>query len=289
MRLVTYHINQESKIGAVVGEHVVDLSGIARDMVTFIEQGAAALTAATQLLQQPHLSHPLAEVQLLAPIARPRRNIFCLGLNYAEHAAESDRARGREVEVPQHPIIFTKATHTVIGHQAPIPYDPTITEQLDWEVELGVIINQPCKNVPREQAMAVVFGYTIINDISARDLQRQHKQFHKGKSLDGTCPMGPWIVTTDDIPNPHNLRLTCRVNGLTKQDDTTRHMLFDISHTIAVLSRGMTLEPGDVIATGTPSGVGFARTPPEFLYPGDILESEIEAIGILQNYVKFQA
>lgn len=287
MRLVTYQINQQSKIGTVVGEQIVDLSDIARDMVTFIEQGAAALVAAKQILQQPHKTYSMAEVQLLAPIARPRRNIFCLGLNYADHAAESDRARGREVEVPQHPIIFTKATNTVIGHHAAIPYDPTITEQLDWEVELGVIISQQCKNVPHEQAMSVVFGYTIINDISARDLQRQHKQFHKGKSLDGTCPMGPWIVTANEIPDPHKLRLTCRVNGLTKQDDTTSHMLFDIPHTIAVLSRGMTLEPGDVIATGTPSGVGFARTPPEFLRPGDTLESEIEAIGTLNNYVNF--
>ncbi len=285
MRLVTYQTNEQSKIGAVTSEEIVDLSSIAGDMITFIEQGAAALQAAEQLLRNPTLSYPLAQVQLLAPIARPRRNIFCLGLNYAEHAAESDRARGREVEVPQHPIIFTKATNTVIGPDASIPYDPAITEQLDWEVELGVIIGQRCKNVPQEQAMTVVFGYTIINDISARDLQRQHKQFHKGKSLDGTCPMGPWIVTSTQIPDPHNLRLTCRVNGITKQDDTTNHMLFDISHTIAVLSRGMTLEPGDVIATGTPSGVGFARTPPEFLHPGDLLESEIEAIGILRNYV----
>lgn len=285
MRLVTYQQGQQVGIGAVVEMDVVDLTSIAGDMLTFIEMGAAALSSATTLIQHPDQAIPLAEVQLLAPIPRPRRNVFCLGLNYAEHAEESYTARGRVVELPQHPIIFTKATNTVIGPHATIPYDPAITQQLDWEVELGVIIGQRCKNVPVEQALNVVFGYTIINDISARDLQAQHKQFHKGKSLDGTCPTGPWIVTRDDIPNPHNLNLACRVNGLTKQQDNTRHMIFDLPHTIAILSRGMTLEAGDIIATGTPSGVGFARTPPEFLYPGDHLESEIEHIGTLHNYV----
>lgn len=285
MRLVTYQHEERMSIGAVVGAQVVDLSPVAPDMLTFIEGGAAALSAASSLIQQPGRVVPLAEVQLLAPIPRPRRNVFCLGLNYAEHAEESYTARGRVVELPQHPIIFTKATHTVIGPDATIPYDPAITQQLDWEVELGVIIGQRCKNVPLEQAMDVVFGYTIVNDISARDLQVQHKQYHKGKSLDGTCPTGPWIVTSDSLPNPHNLNLACRVNGITKQQDNTRHMIFNIAQTITILSRGMTLEAGDLIATGTPSGVGFARTPPEFLHPGDHLESEIEHIGTLHNQV----
>ncbi|MBP7999424.1 MAG: fumarylacetoacetate hydrolase family protein [Chloroflexi bacterium] len=286
MRLISYQYHKQNGIGAVLGEQVIDLTPIAGDMVAFIEQGAAAHTAAATLLQQPTQVIPLADVTLLAPIPRPRRNIFCLGLNYVEHAAESYTARGRAVELPDHPIIFTKATNTVIGPEAPIPYDPTVTTQLDWEVELGVIIGQRCKNVPRETAMSVIFGYTIINDVSARDLQRQHKQFHKGKSLDGTCPMGPWIVTTDEIPDPQNLRLTCRVNGIVKQDDHTSHMLFNIATTIAILSHGMTLEAGDVIATGTPAGVGFARTPPEFMVPGDVLESEIEQIGLLRNHIR---
>ncbi len=286
MRLISYQYHKQNGIGAVLGEQVIDLTPIAGDMVAFIEQGAAAHTAAATLLQQPTQVIPLADVTLLAPIPRPRRNIFCLGLNYVEHAAESYTARGRAVELPDHPIIFTKATNTVIGPEAPIPYDATVTTQLDWEVELGVIIGQRCKNVPRETAMSVIFGYTIINDVSARDLQRQHKQFHKGKSLDGTCPMGPWIVTTDEIPDPQNLRLTCRVNGIVKQDDHTSHMLFNIATTIAILSHGMTLEAGDVIATGTPAGVGFARTPPEFMVPGDVLESEIEQIGLLRNHIR---
>jgi 2-keto-4-pentenoate hydratase/2-oxohepta-3-ene-1,7-dioic acid hydratase in catechol pathway len=152
-------------------------------------------------------------------------------------------------------------------------------------VELGVIIGTGGKTISGKKALKHVFGYTIINDLSARDLQFRHKQFFLGKSLDGTCPMGPWIVTADEIPDPQNLKLRCRVNGVLKQDSNTRHMIFDIPAIIETLSLGMTLEPGDIISTGTPSGVGFARTPPEFLKPGDTLECEIEGIGVLRNRV----
>jgi 2-keto-4-pentenoate hydratase/2-oxohepta-3-ene-1,7-dioic acid hydratase in catechol pathway len=183
------------------------------------------------------------------------------------------------------PIIFNKATTAVIGPYDDIPFDAAVSERIDWEVELGVIIGKRGKNIAVAAAMSFVFGYTIINDVSARDLQRQHRQFFKGKSLDGSCPTGPWIVTADSLSDPHVLRLTCRINDITKQDGNTSQMIFNIPATIEYLSRGMTLLPGDIIATGTPAGVGDARTPPEYLKPGDIVESEIEGIGVLRNGV----
>jgi 2-keto-4-pentenoate hydratase/2-oxohepta-3-ene-1,7-dioic acid hydratase in catechol pathway len=210
---------------------------------------------------------------------------MCLGLNYAEHAKESAEARGREYKQHQHPVFFTKATHTINRHEGAIPFDPAVSEQIDWEAELGVIIGRGGKNIPIEQAYDHVFGYTCLNDVSARDLQANHSQFFKGKSLDGACPLGPWIVTTDEIPDPQHLQVICRVNGVVKQNANTAVMIFRVPDIIAILSRGMTLDVGDIIATGTPSGVGFARKPPEFLKPGDVVEVEIEKIGVLRNRV----
>jgi 2-keto-4-pentenoate hydratase/2-oxohepta-3-ene-1,7-dioic acid hydratase in catechol pathway len=210
---------------------------------------------------------------------------MCLGLNYTEHAAESYTAQGKEVTLPEIPIVFTKATTSVTGPYDPIPFDAAVSDKLDWEAELAVVIGRQGKNIPEAAAMDYVFGYTVLNDVSARDLQRQGKQFFKGKSLDGSCPMGPWIVTAEELPDPHVLRITSRVNGDAKQDSNTDKMIFNIPAIIAYLSRGMTLQPGDIIATGTPSGVGFARTPPEFLQPGDVVECEIEQIGTIRNEV----
>lgn len=285
MKLVTFEHQQHVKIGSVQNERVFDLSRTAPDMLSLIELGPAGLALAQDRLDAGTTPVPLAAVRLLAPIPVPRRNVICLGRNYAAHAAESDTARGRQTQLPEVPVVFTKATTAVNGPFDDIPYDPAVSVEIDWEVELGVIIGKKGKNIPAAAAMDYVFGYTIINDVSARDLQNRGKQFFKGKSLDGHCPCGPWIVTADEIPDPGNLHLACRVNGTTKQDDTTGHMIFDVPTTIAYLSRGMTLLPGDIIATGTPSGVGFARTPPEFLQPGDVLESEIEGIGTLRNQI----
>lgn len=227
----------------------------------------------------------LDNLELLAPIPRPAKNIMCLGLNYADHVAETSAAADREARLPEHPIVFTKNVTSVTGPDAAIPYDASVTTQLDWEVELGVVIGRPGCAIEADRAMDHVFGYTVINDLSARDLQFRHKQFFIGKSLDGACPMGPWIVTADEIENPHALAIRCDVNGVRKQDSSTRHMIFDIPAIISTLSRGMSLEPGDIIATGTPDGVGYARTPPEFLKPGDEVLCEIEGIGVLRNTI----
>ncbi len=230
-------------------------------------------------------THALSEVRLAAPIPQPRKNVMCLAVNYKEHAQETAAMSGHGGEAPQYPVFFTKATTTINAPHGDIVIDPSVSSEIDWEVELGVIIGKTGKNIHAEDALSYVFGYTVLNDITARDLQTRHKQFFKGKSLDGSCPLGPWIVTADEITDPHNLALSLRVNGETKQNSNTSLMIFSINQSIEVLSAGMTLEPGDIIATGTPSGVGFSRTPPEFLKPGDVVEAEVEGIGLIRNRV----
>lgn len=292
----------DTRIGALKDDCIVDfavalaggelLSGDMVELITRLEDlgGLEQLEAAIKK-SPPGAMVEFRQARLLAPIPRPRKNIFCLGRNYAEHAAESHRAfgEGAKIEAPErpaHPAIFTKAPTTVIGPYQEIPYDPSVSEALDWEVELAVIIGRRGINIQRQDAMYHVFGYMVLNDISARDLQRRHGgQFFKGKSLDGSCPMGPWIVTADEIREPGNLNLRTLVNGTVKQEDNTGSMIWDIPAIIEELSLGMTLEPGDIIATGTPAGVGFARTPPEFLRPGDIVECEISGIGQIRNKV----
>ena len=295
MRLITYEDATGRHLGAVVGDQVVDLpaasgGAVPNDMIELIELGEAGLARARQAVEGAGGAHqqPISQVKLLAPIPRPRKNVFCVGLNYADHIAEGARARGVEVKLPEHPNFFTKAPTSVNHPDGPIPIDPAVSEKIDWEVELGVIIGRTGKNIPEDRAMDYVFGYTVINDVSARDLQRRHGQFFKGKTLDGACPIGPWIVTRDELPDPHNLRITLRVNGATKQDSNTEHLIFKVPTLISVLSAGMTLEAGDIIATGTPDGVGFARTPPEYLQPGDQVEAEVEGIGVLRNPVTLE-
>ncbi len=281
MRLATFLYHNTPSLGIVRGDGIVPVPGLS--MLDVIAAGETALADLSKIERPPV---PIVVKHLLAPIPEPRRNIMCLGLNYAEHAKESAQARGREAKTPTHPIFFTKATNTVNGPYAAVPFDAAVSAQIDWEAELGVVIGQRGKNIPQAEAMSYVFGYTVVNDVSARDVQFNHGQFFKGKSLDGACPMGPWIVTADEIPDPHALAIRCRVNGVTKQEANTGMMIFKIPTIIEILSRGMTLEVGDVIATGTPSGVGFARTPPEFLRPGDVVECEIEKIGVIRNQVE---
>lgn len=229
--------------------------------------------------------HDLTDVSLASPIPRPRKNILCLGRNYHEHALESYRARGEQRPQGDAPVFFTKATTTINGPYGQIVIDPSVSEQIDWEAELAVIIGKAGKNIPEAEALTHVFGYTVLNDVTARDIQQRFKQFFKGKSLDGYCPLGPWIVTADEVPDPQQLSLRLRVNGVLKQEASTADMIYPVSTIIAILSQGMTLEPGDIIATGTPSGVGYARTPPEYLKAGDIVETEIDGIGLIRNAV----
>jgi 2-keto-4-pentenoate hydratase/2-oxohepta-3-ene-1,7-dioic acid hydratase in catechol pathway len=284
VKLATYQYADRIAVGLVQDDAILDLSAIAPDMLSLIELGAPVLARAREFAATAE-AIPLAAVRLLAPIPTPRRNVMCVGKNYAEHARESYEARGEQVITTEYPVIFTKATTCVNGPNDNIPFDAAVSQQLDYEAELAVIIGRRVKNASREEAMAAVFGYTVLNDVTARDLQTLHKQFFKGKSLDGSCPMGPWLVTADEIPDPYALRITCRVNGELRQDSAAETMTFDIPTIIGHLSRGMTLLPGDIIATGTPGGVGFALKPPVFLRPGDVVECAIEGIGAIRNQI----
>lgn len=227
---------------------------------------------------------PLADVRLAAPV-RPYKNVFCVGRNYLEHAKEGARALGRELKLPEVPTFFSKAPTAIADPGANLHFDATLSTQYDWEAELAVVIGKRVKNATESNALDAVFGYTCLNDITARDLQRAHLQWLKGKSLDDSCPIGPWIVDKEETGDPQRLQISLRVNGVKKQEANTGQMIFRISRLIAELSRGLTLEPGDVIATGTPDGVGFARTPPEFFKHGDICEISIQKIGTLRNAV----
>jgi 2-keto-4-pentenoate hydratase/2-oxohepta-3-ene-1,7-dioic acid hydratase in catechol pathway len=285
MRLVTYRDIGQVRIGAIDGDQIIALDTVAPDMLSLIDRGEEGLARARTALERRERTTPLASVQVLAPIPRPRQNVVCLGMNYVAHAIESDRARGREPRLPEFPVFFTKAAHTVCNPGDEIPLDPQVTSELDYEVEFAFIIGRAGKNIAREDALDHVFGYTIINDISARDLQSRHQQFFKGKSLDRSCPMGPVIVTADEIPDPARLGIRLRLNGETRQDSHTGDLIFDIPAIIAYYSLGTTLEPGMLFATGTPAGVGLGRTPPEYLRPGDVMEAEIDGIGVLKNHV----
>lgn len=307
MRLVSFSTSTLPKVrlGLVKDQEVIDVDLAARalnvspfeqllDLLAHQQEGLPVLQAILDKAQGRRLSdvltfanigavHSLSNVELASPIPCPRKNIMCLGRNYHEHALESYRARGAERPVGDAPVIFTKATTTINGPYASIVIDPNVSEQIDWEVELAVIIGKTGKNIPEEEALDYVFGYSVLNDVTARDMQDKFKQFFKGKSLDGYCPLGPWIATADEVPDPQDLTVRLRVNGEVKQEASTRDMIYSVKTIISILSQGMTLEPGDIIATGTPSGVGFARKPPEFLKAGDIMETEIDGLGLLRN------
>ena len=233
----------------------------------------------------------VAEVELQAPIPYPRRNVFCMGWNYLSHFEEGQGRRGnQEEELPEYPTFFDKPTTTVIGPYDDIPFDPNFSEKMDYEAELAVVIGRTGRSVPAVEAMDHIFGYTIANDITARDVQRRHGgQWLKGKGMDGSCPLGPWILTADDIADPQNLQVKCHVNGVEKQNSNTKFMVFPIAKLIEELSLAMTLLPGDILLTGTPEGVGYARTPPEYLSPGDEITVTISGIGKITNRVVEQS
>jgi 2-keto-4-pentenoate hydratase/2-oxohepta-3-ene-1,7-dioic acid hydratase in catechol pathway len=250
------------------------------DLAAYLALGPAERAALT-----PGETRPLDQVVLLAPV-RPRKNVFCVGRNYMGHAEEIARTRGTALKLPSVPTFFSKAPTSVMDPFATLHLSPEVSSEYDWEAELAVVIGTRCRDVAEEDALSVVFGYTCLNDVTARDLQTAHQQWFKGKSLDETCPIGPWIVSAADVGDPQNLHIALRLGSETKQSSNTSQMIFGVKAIIASLSRGMTLEPGDVIATGTPDGVGFARTPPEFLKDGDVMEVEIEKIGVLRNSVR---
>jgi 2-keto-4-pentenoate hydratase/2-oxohepta-3-ene-1,7-dioic acid hydratase in catechol pathway len=227
---------------------------------------------------------PLEGATLLAPV-RPLKNVFCVGRNYMGHAEEVARASGRELKLPNVPTFFTKAPTAIADPGAILRLSSAVSQEYDWEAELAVVIGTRCRDVAEADALDVVFGYTCLNDVTARDLQREHQQWFKGKSLDDTCPIGPWIVSADEVGDPQALDISIRIDGTVKQSSTTASMIFNVRQIIASLTRGMTLEPGDVIATGTPDGVGMARTPPEFLRDGTTMDVEIAKIGVLHNVV----
>ncbi len=252
------------------------------------EQGVLALVN-RQVQGQPipapaGAAIPLAQVQLKAPVPHPRRNVFCVGRNYRAHAQELAGSifNGNKQPLDEWPIVFSKVPETVIGPFDTVQLPAGISEQIDYEAELAIVIGQGGRNIRREDAMAHVWGYTVVNDVTARDVQTRHGQWHLGKSFDTFCPMGPWVVTADQV-DALNTRVRGWVNGELRQDATTRDMIFDIPTLIETCSRGITLLPGDVIATGTPAGVGMGMTPPTYLKSGDVVRIEIDGVGVIEN------
>lgn len=229
---------------------------------------------------------PLEAAKLCAPIPWPVRNLICLGTNYRDHVREVKKAYpNSKIDIPRAPIYFSKAAWPAIGHGDPIPAHKGLTEQLDYEVELAVVIGKDGRDIPAEKAEEHVFGYTIVNDVTAREMQARRNQWFKGKSLDGFSPMGPWIVTADEIPFPVHLDMKAWVNGELRQDSNSDQLIFDIPAIIEDLSKGTTLRAGDIILTGTPAGVGLGFNPPLYLQPGDVVKCWIEKIGTLENPV----
>lgn len=300
MKLLTYqNTSGEQKIGILQNDTIIDIETLGfktnetfpKSMLELIDAGHEEVSRISDTLSKANenviaaVSVPMSEVTILAPIPKPRKNIIGIGLNYTEHVAESARTLDTSNELPQKPVIFSKPPTTVTATNTGILHNPKLTQQLDWEVELAVIIGKKGKYVKKEEALDYVFGYTIINDISARDCRRAG-QWIVSKGQDTFAPMGPVLVTKDEIENPHNLNLSLKLNGIEKQNSNTKFMLFNINELIEDLSTVFTLEPGDIIATGTPAGVGAGRSPQEWMWNGDVVEATVEGIGTLVNTVK---
>ncbi|MFC6640062.1 FAA hydrolase family protein [Sulfitobacter sp. JBTF-M27] len=298
MKLVTYRTDVEApaRLGVIDDGIVVDVAGFGEHvgldlpsrMLDFIDLGPLAVR---QLRDAVHsaggdfgnaLALPIETVTLLAPIPRPRKNIFGIGLNYLDHVTESAKALDTDDALPKEPVVFSKPPTAVVGPNQPVRHDANMTQQLDWEVELAVIIGTTTTAVARKNALKRVFGYSVMIDVSARD-NRRAGQWIFSKGMDSYAPFGPCIVTADEIPDPQTLDLWLKVNGEEKQNSNTAKMLFKVDELIADLSKGITLEPGDIIATGTPEGVGAGRDPQEWLWPGDVMEAYVEGIGTIRH------
>jgi 2-keto-4-pentenoate hydratase/2-oxohepta-3-ene-1,7-dioic acid hydratase in catechol pathway len=300
MKLVTYRDSAagEGRLGVVRDNMIIDVeklghavgAALPSSMLDLIDLGPDAQAAIGRAMREIAETRPAGiaiheeNARLLAPIPRPRKNIFGIGLNYVEHMAESAKSLDTSKDLPQKPVVFSKPPTAVIANGEPIQHNAAMTRQLDWEVELAVIIGKRATRINKEDAMSHVFGYSVINDVSARD-NRRAGQWIFSKGQDSYCPFGPAIVTADEIADPHNLVLWLTKNGEEKQRSNTKHLLFDIPTLIADISSGITLEPGDIIATGTPAGVGAGRDPQEWMWPGDVIECGVEGIGVLRNPV----
>ena len=278
MKFVTYLLDGAERVGALSRDEAAVYPLPCRDMLELIEHGPRMEEAGEAI--------PLSAVKLLAPIPRPRQDVICLGINYKAHADEAEQYSTEFKKERPIPIYFSKRVTEAVGPEGFIESHPGLVERLDYEAELALIIGKTARNVPAEQAADYIFGYTVLNDVSARVLQTSHKQWYFGKSLDGFTPIGPCIVTADEIPFPPKLKISASVNGEKRQDSTTDLLITGIADIIAELSSGMTLLPGTIIATGTPSGVGMGFDPPKFLKSGDVVECEIEKIGTLRNTVR---
>jgi 2-keto-4-pentenoate hydratase/2-oxohepta-3-ene-1,7-dioic acid hydratase in catechol pathway len=298
MRFISYRHKDHIAAGLIVPEGVLDLAAAGKaagetvdlsSVLAIIRGDAETLAACKRLAARSASSGeallPAAQVQKLAPIPQPARNVFCVGRNYVDHVKEGAAAMQSDLKLPVAPQFFTKATLTVIGPGADVRLDRKVTQKLDYEVELALVIGRGGRDIPASAAFEHIFGYSIANDVTARDLQRRHDQWFKGKSLDTTLPLGPCIVTSNEISDPKALELSLSVNGQERQRARVEQMIFDIPTIIASLSAGLTLLPGDIIATGTPSGVGFAMTPPQYLHDGDEMLARIDRIGELRNRV----
>jgi 2-keto-4-pentenoate hydratase/2-oxohepta-3-ene-1,7-dioic acid hydratase in catechol pathway len=300
MKLLTYQTKDtQPRLGFLHNNLIIDMEDFGEisnfplpiDMLDLIDLGFEIIEEITEMVKETReidfeqIGYTFDEVEILAPIQRPRKNIIGIGLNYTEHVAESARTLDTTGKLPQKPIIFSKPPTTVTATNTNVILNTKLTQQLDWEVELAVVIGKTGKYVPKADALDYVFGYTIINDISARDCRREG-QWIVSKGQDTFAPMGPYLVTKDEFPNPHNLNLSLKVNGVEKQNSNTKFLLFNINDLIEDLSTVFTIEAGDIIATGTPAGVGAGRTPQEWLKDGDVMEASIEGIGTIVNTVK---
>ena len=300
MKLLTYKTQDaDPRLGFIHNNQVIDMQDfgeisnfpLPNDMLELIDMGFEIIPEITEMIAETpenffeEIAYEMDEVTILAPIEKPRKNIIGIGLNYTEHVAESARTLDTTGKLPSKPIIFSKPPTTVTATNTEIIKNTKLTSQLDWECELAVIISKKGKYVPKSEALDYVFGYTVINDISARDCRREG-QWIVSKGQDTFAPMGPVIVTKDEIENPHNLNLSLKVNGVEKQNSNTQFMLFNINDLIEDLSTVFTLEPGDIIATGTPAGVGAGREPQEWLHDGDVVEATVEGIGTIVNTIK---
>jgi 2-keto-4-pentenoate hydratase/2-oxohepta-3-ene-1,7-dioic acid hydratase in catechol pathway len=284
MKLVTFRADGGPRLGVIRnGDEVVEVDEPS-SMLALIDAGRDGLARLQSAMSSSRAkSHRLDAVALLPPLPDPRGNVIAIGRNYGKHAAETARLEGRE---PSPPTIFTKAITSLADPFGDIAIDPDVSDQIDWEVELGIVIGTAGANIERSRARSHVFGYIVFNDVTARDIQSGWGgQYFKGKSLDRSSPSGPWIVTADEIRDPQALKLRLRVNGVTKQDGTTADMIYSVDAILEWVSKGMTVPAGTIIASGTPDGVGFARTPPEFLKAGDVMETEVEGIGRLRNRI----